>query len=94
MFLWQSAGASGNEEDNHTINFSLLHKLQEKLSDIYCMRSSFMQVNRKRGSTRRNKSGLLQACSLDAKENKTFSLLECNEKFFLISFLIFMKTKL
>lgn len=49
MFLWQSVGAFGNKEDNHTINFSLLHNLQEKLTDIYCMRSSLNASQRKRG---------------------------------------------
>lgn len=72
MFLWQTVGVFGNEEDNHTINFSLLHKLQEKLTDIYYMRSSLNASQRKRGSIRRNKNGLLQACSSGVKENKTY----------------------
>lgn len=77
MFLWHSVGAFGNEEDNHTINLSLLHKLQEKLTDIYYMRSSLNASQRKRVSTRRNKNGLLQACSSGVKENK---ILEYNKK--------------
>lgn len=77
MFLWQSVGVFGNKEDNHTLNFSLLHKLQEKLTNIYCMRISLNASQCKRGSTRRNKNGLLQACSSRVIEN---ILLEYNKK--------------
>lgn len=81
MFLWQSVGAFGNKEDNHTLNFSLLYKLQEKLTNIYCMRISLNASQRKRGSTRRNKNGLLQACSSRVKENIIFFYLNTIKKY-------------
>ena len=82
MCRWQSVEVFGNEKDNHTINFSLLHKLQEKLTDIYCMRSSLNTSQRKRGSTRRNKNGLLQPCSFGVKEYNLFHLNTIKKKIY------------
>lgn len=71
VFLCQSVGVFGKEV-NHTINFSLLHKLQEELTDVCCMRTSLNASQRQRGSARRNKSGFLKACNLSVKRNKAF----------------------
>lgn len=38
--FYGSVGVFANKGDNHTINFSLFHKLQEVRNDICCMRSS------------------------------------------------------
>lgn len=70
VFLWQSAGVFGKAGD-HAINFSLLHKLQEKLTDICSMRTSLTASECKRRFRRRNKSAFLQACSLSVKKNET-----------------------
>lgn len=72
MLQWQRVGAFGNEEGNHTINFSVLHELQERLTDIYCIRTSLNASQREGDFTRRNKSGLLQACISGVKNKKTY----------------------
>lgn len=60
--FYGSVGVFANKGDNHTINFSLFHKMQEVRNDICCMRSSLNASQCKRRVHAGNKNGLLQAC--------------------------------